>query len=514
MSNLPALKGDPFLTLKKSLQKWGIFGTNRQKFVLKQIDPQFMLNLISKMGNSNTHRHDKLDSMAIKSAGDLLAAPICFLVNLSIKSSSFANKWKIARIIPLHKGKGLSQLDPKNFRHISLLPVTAKLVERVIQIQMMSYLEQSKQINYNHHAYRKHLSTTTAMTQVMDSLFEAVDENKIATIMTVDESSAFNCVPHQILIEKLRLYNFDISTLNWFQSYLSFRSQFVTINAHDSEMMKIQYGVPQGSVLGPLVYTIFINELPEVVTDDDCDDPAHKPSEYLFSKNCKKCGKLPCYADNASFVITSKYRACNQVKILRNLSAIKSFLNNNYLTINMSKTTICEIMVPQKRCRIKGSPPYLTVTETTGEIKVIAAKQHIRLLGANIQDNFSWRLHLLDGEKAVILALRHKLGSLKHIAAQLPRKSRHTLANRLILSKNNYLVQVWGGAHNKYIKKMQIILNKSARFVCNVNIRTPTKSLMEQCNWLFVSESIKYFTLISVWNFKWRNVPFHLTFKI
>ena len=89
------------------------------------------------MGNSNTHGFDKLDSMAIKSAGDLLAAPISFLVNLSIKSSSFANKWKIVRIIPLHKGKGLSQFEPKNFRPISLLPVTAKLVERVIQLQMM-----------------------------------------------------------------------------------------------------------------------------------------------------------------------------------------------------------------------------------------------------------------------------------------------------------------------------------------------------------------------------------------
>ena len=180
----------------------------------------------------------------------------------------------------------------------------------------------------------------------------------------------------------------------------------------------------------------------------------------------------------------------------------------------MSKTTICEIMVPQKRCRIDGSPPSLTVTEPSGEVKIIAAKQHIRLLGANIQDNFSWRAHLLDGERAVIPALRRKLGALKHIAAQLPRKLRQTLANGLILSKINYLPQVWGGAHNKYIKKMQVILNKTARFVCNANIRTSTKSLMEQCNWLFVSESVEYFTLISVWNFKWHNVPFHLNFKI
>ena len=96
MSNLPALKGDPLSILKRTLKKWGDCGTNHQKFVLQQIDPQFMLGLITEMGNSNTHGHDKLDSMAIKSAGDFLAAPLCFLVNISIKLSSFANKWKIA----------------------------------------------------------------------------------------------------------------------------------------------------------------------------------------------------------------------------------------------------------------------------------------------------------------------------------------------------------------------------------------------------------------------------------
>ena len=171
-------------------------------------------------------------------------------------------------------------------------------------------------------------------------------------------------------------------------------------------------------------------------------------------------------------------------------------------------------MVPQKKCRIAGSLPMLTVTETSGEVKLIEAQQHIHLLGGNIQNNMSWKAHLIDGEKAVIPTLRRRLGSLKHIASQLPRKSRQTLANGLISSRIHYLVQVWGGAHNKFLNKMQTILNKLARFVCNANRRTSTRSLMEQCKWMYIRESIDYFSLISMWNYKWRGIPHHFSFKI
>ena len=260
-------------------------------------------------------------------------------------------------------------------------------------------------------------------------------------------------------------------------------------------MTDVQFGVPQGSVLGPLMYTLFINELPEVIVDTDCPDPAHEPSENLFGKNCKRCGELPCYADDASFVISSQSRAWNQMKITQNLAAIQSFLNNNYLTINMGKTALCEVIVRQKRTRLAGSPPSLTVRETSGEQKVIQTVKHLRLLGVNIQDDFLWKAHLVDGEKAVLPALRQKIGSLKNISSQLPRKSHATLANGIILSKINYIIHVWGGAHEKFIKKLQIILNTSAQFVCNAKKRTSTKSLMEQCKWLYIRESVEYFSL-------------------
>ena len=162
-------------------------------------------------------------------------------------------------------------------------------------------------------------------------------------------------------------------------------------------------------------------------------------------------------------------------------------------------------MIKQKLNRITWSPPTLTFTNPTGEPKEIISESHIRLLGRNFQNNLSRKAHLLDGKKAVLPAIRRKLGALRHIGTQLPRKSRPTLVNRIVMSKVHYLIQVWGGAPQNLIKKMQIVVNNAARFVHNGDRRTHTRTLMEHCGWLYVHESIEYFQLISLWNLKWRN---------
>ena len=149
------------------------------------------------------------------------------------------------------------------------------------------------------------------------------------------------------------------------------------INAKNSEMTYVKTGVPQGSILGPLMYTIFINELPNVIIDPTCQNTCHEKSEYLFNQNCQSCGELPCYADDATFVITSNSRVQNQMKLSNNLITLKTFLNDNFLTLNIGKTTLCEVMILQKRTRIEGNPPHLNVTTAAGEPKVIRASNHI-----------------------------------------------------------------------------------------------------------------------------------------
>ena len=139
----------------------------------------------------------------------------------------------------------------------------------------MKYMSESGQFNHNLHTYQKNLGTTSTLLQISDSIYRASDENMVSAIMSIDESVAFDCVSIDILIERLRMYNFRDNTCKWMHSYLANRTNYVSINTKDSKMNAVQSGVPQGSVLELILYNIYINELPNIVINQDCNDDSH-----------------------------------------------------------------------------------------------------------------------------------------------------------------------------------------------------------------------------------------------
>ena len=159
------------------------------------------MQYLGKLGNSMSFANDTIDSIALKAVASDIVVPLQKVINLSINQGKFANRWKIAAIIPLYKGKGLVRTSPSSFRPINILPVTAKIVECAVQHQLLMFMESTQQLNYNNHAYRNHLSTTTSMIHLSDMIFRATDLNQITVLMTLDEFSAFDCVTHEILIK-------------------------------------------------------------------------------------------------------------------------------------------------------------------------------------------------------------------------------------------------------------------------------------------------------------------------
>ena len=138
----------------------------------------------------------------------------------------------------------------------------------------------------------------------------------------------------------------------------------------------------------------------------------------------------------------------------------------------------------------------------------------MRLLGCNLQKNLSWQAMIASGEKALLPVLRKKLGALKHTGKTIPTRSRNVLATGFILSRINYLIQVWGGAEVKYIRKIQTILNSTARYVTGEGRRTSSRWLMTQYGWLYVSELIILHSLTTLWKVVWLSSPFHLKLRI
>ena len=145
-----------------------------------------------------------------------------------------------------------------SYRPISLLPLVSKMVEQAIQLQMMDFMTQTKQLNSNNNAYRPYHNTTTTLLQITDAIYAATYVNTIATVMTIDESSAFECLDHDILDEKLHLYNFSDSAREWFKAYLSYMTQFVSVGSSKSMMKHIKYGSPRGPYLDPY-YSLYMS---------------------------------------------------------------------------------------------------------------------------------------------------------------------------------------------------------------------------------------------------------------
>ena len=170
--------------------------------------------IIRNLKNSKASGVDQVDTYIIKLIKTDIVPAVCHIVNLSIHTNKFPTKWKIAKVIPLYKGKGC-KLDPKNCRPVAILPILSKVLERAMFMQVLRHMDSNKFFNPNHHAYRSFHSTTTAMLQMYDTWLDAVEDGDLAGVCMVDMSAAFDVVDTELLLEILKLYGFDENTIQW-----------------------------------------------------------------------------------------------------------------------------------------------------------------------------------------------------------------------------------------------------------------------------------------------------------
>ena len=258
-----------------------------------------------------------------------------------------------------------------------------------------------------------------------------------------------------------------------------------------------------------------MNDLPELVKDHDhCGEDVHKDTEELFSGDCEVCGNISLYADDVVYTTSSKHRENNQDRLRTVLNRIQTYLNNNYMTINLTKTILWELMMKQKECKIKGSPPTLLTRDGKGNFKEVTKSRSEKCLGAYLAQDLQWKVQIDTGAEALVPTLRKKLGCLKHLAGNIPDNGRKLLVNGLILGKINYLLPLYGGTQNKYLDKIQVIMNNAARFALRAGKRAKSEDLMRQMNWLNVRELVKYHTIIMAWKLVYCKTLRHLYDKV
>jgi len=236
-------------------------------FCLKSVSEEEVVKILKNLDITKAAGIDNIKSIFLKDGASILGKPIAKLCNLSIKLSIFPDKCKIAKLKPLFK-KG-SKTEPKNYRPISLLPLISKVFEKVVLDQTQNFLNENK-VLYNYQSgFRSSHSTAFALSYLNDKILQGFDKGLVTGMILIDLQKAFDTIDHDILLKKLSVLNFSRDSIQWFKSYLSNRTFQVSLEESLSKPGNLRCGVPQGSILGPLLFLLYVNDMPMAITKCD-----------------------------------------------------------------------------------------------------------------------------------------------------------------------------------------------------------------------------------------------------
>lgn len=360
-----------------------LLNQNSKTFFINPTTPEEVSDIISKMKNGKSSGPNSIPITILKLVKKEILEPLAHLINLSFSTGSFPSHFKTAKVIPIFKSN--SRLSCSDYRPISLLSNINKIIETLMKKRLYTFLHQNNCFYPLQFGFRLNTSTNDALVSIIDNIQSELDKGNFSCGVFIDLKKGFDTVDHKILLDKLKYYGVRGLSNTWFHSYLTYRKQYVCIGSSKSSLKQINYGVPQGSVLGPLLFVIYINDLNRSI----------------------KSSTVYHFADDTSLIYSEKSFKKLTQKMNHDLTCLSQWLRANKLSLNVSKT---ELLI--------FSPPGFT---PNGKYKIkidgqsLIESKYIRYLGILIDKHLKFsehtnHLHLkLNGSIGVLSKLRYKL---------------------------------------------------------------------------------------------------------
>ena len=419
-------------------------------FSFKSCSSSEVRKLLEKLETKKSTGLDNLPPRMLKIAAGVLAPSLAFLFNQSISSGIVPIEWKLARVTPIFK-KGKRQ-DVNNYRPISIIPAVAKVFEKIIYDQFFGYLNDNDLLVSCQSGFRSLHSTLTSLLEASNSWSVNIDNGLINGVIFVDLKKAFDTIDHKILLEKLASYGVDYRALKWFDSYLSDRQQKCIVNGELSGSRAVTCGVPQGSLIGPLLFLIYINDLP----------------------NCLTKALPRMYADDTSISIAASSLSELELALNAELANLHEWLNVNKLSLNIAKT---EFMLIGSRQRLATTIDHSLTVQIKGH--EIDGVPHTKSLGVYIDQNLSWSKHVNETAKIVSSGI----GALKRLRPFICEDTAILLYRALIEPYFDYCCPVWGGLSNELADKLQKLQNRAIRVITKSDYYSSADALRGKLGW-------------------------------
>ena len=398
-------------------------------------------DIISALKSGKSLGPNSIPMKILKSLSPLISSPLSQIINESFQSGIFPDKMKFAKVIPLFK-KGCP-LTASNYRPISLLSVFSKITEKVMYERLYKFLEKHEILYSLQFGFRASHSINHALVSLTEAIKNSLDNRKFGCGIFIDLQKAFDTVNHHILLMKLEHYGIRGTALNWFESYLSDRKQCVSVNGSYSCYLSVTCGVPQGSVLGPLLFLIYINDLPL---------SSSKLAFYLF-------------ADDTNIYCESESPDQLQSLVNRELKKVKMWLEVNKLSLNIDKTNFIIFKSPQH------SLPE-TVSIKIGKFP-IKRTCYVKFLGVLLDENLSWKYHLTELSKK----LARTCGMFFKVRHFLPINILVCLYNSLFSPFLQYGILVWGLTYETHINPVFLLQKRVTRAIAFEHFTSPSTPL-------------------------------------